>query len=77
MLVTVRAFANLQHYAPGRRTRFELELPEGATVADILAALRVPSRVETVLLVNGRRAERGTAVSPGDEITLFPPMEGG
>ncbi len=77
MQVTVRAFANLQDYAPGRRSRFELELPEGATVADLLAELRVPSRVEVVLLVNGRRAEPGTAVSAGDEITLFPPMEGG
>jgi molybdopterin converting factor small subunit len=77
MRVTVRAFANLRDHAPGRRERFDLELAEGATVAEVLAAMRLPPAVQTVLLVNGRRAEAGTGLSDGDEVTLFPPMEGG
>ena len=77
MRVTVRAFANLRDYAPERRERFELGLADGATVAAVLAAMRLPPAVQAVLLVNGRRAEAGTALADGDEITLFPPMEGG
>jgi molybdopterin converting factor small subunit len=43
----------------------------------VLAAMRLPPAVQAVLLVNGRRAEAGTGLADGDEITLFPPMEGG
>jgi molybdopterin converting factor small subunit len=77
MRVTVRAFANLRDHAPERRERFDLELADGATVAAVLAAMRLPPAVETVMLVNGRRAEAATALADGDELTLFPPMEGG
>ncbi|HSV93696.1 MAG TPA: MoaD/ThiS family protein [Desulfobacterales bacterium] len=77
MRVTVRAFANLRDYAPERRERFELKLAHGASVAAVLAAMQLPPAVQTVLLVNGRRAGAATALADGDEITLFPPMEGG
>jgi molybdopterin converting factor small subunit len=30
-----------------------------------------------VILVNGRRADQTTPLAAGDEVTLFPPMEGG
>jgi molybdopterin converting factor small subunit len=29
------------------------------------------------MLVNGRRADAATRLNDGDEVTLFPPMEGG
>jgi molybdopterin converting factor small subunit len=77
MRVTVRAFANLRDYAPERRERFELELAHGASVAAVLDAMRLPPAVQTVLLVNGRRAFTATRLNDGDEVTLFPPMEGG
>jgi len=77
MRVTVRAFASLRDHAPERRERFELELAQGASVAAVLAAMQLPPAVQTVLLVNGRRAEAATALADGDEVTLFPPMEGG
>jgi molybdopterin converting factor small subunit len=77
MRVTVRTFANLRDYAPGHQSQFGLVLAEGARVADVLAALRLPPEVQAVLLVNGRRAEAGTHLAEDDEVTLFPPMEGG
>jgi molybdopterin converting factor small subunit len=46
-------------------------------VAAVLAAMQLPPAVQAVLLVNGRRAEAGTRLGDGDEVTLFPPMEGG
>jgi len=75
--VTLRTFANLRDYAPGGRGTAEVALADGATVADLLAALRIPKSVEAVMLVNGRRAEAATRLNDGDEATLFPPMEGG
>jgi molybdopterin converting factor small subunit len=43
----------------------------------MFAALGTPAAVEAVLLVNGRRADAATRLSEGDDVTLFPPMEGG
>jgi molybdopterin converting factor small subunit len=77
MKVKVNAFANLRAYAPAGEGPAELSLPGGATVADLRAALRIPPTVQAVMLVNGRRAEPATPLHDGDEVTLFPPMEGG
>jgi molybdopterin converting factor small subunit len=77
MKVHVHTFANLRDYAPDGRGNFELSLAEQATVADVVAALGVPAKVEAVILVNGRRADQTTLLAAGDEVTLFPPMEGG
>ncbi|MGE5255892.1 MAG: MoaD/ThiS family protein [Hyphomicrobiales bacterium] len=77
MKVQVSLFANLRDYAPGGEGNFDLALAAGATVADLFAALNVPPQVQAVVLVNGRRAEPATPLSPEDAVTLFPPMEGG
>lgn len=77
MEISVQAFANLRDYAPAGAGKFKLALTDEATVADLLAALRIPAAVEAVMLVNGRRADPGTRLSSDDEVTLFPPMEGG
>ncbi|MFO7707324.1 MAG: MoaD/ThiS family protein [Desulfobacterales bacterium] len=77
MKVQVNTFANLRDYAPDGRGPVDLALPSGATVADLLAALRIPPAVQAVMLVNGRRADAATPLNNGDIVTLFPPMEGG
>jgi molybdopterin converting factor small subunit len=77
MKVSVHTFAHLRDYAPTGGKEAELDLADGATVADLFAALRIPATLEAVLLVNGRRADAATRLNSGDEVTLFPPMEGG
>jgi len=77
MKIRVQTFANLREYAPANAGKLELAFADGATVADVLTALRIPAAVEAVMLVNGRRADTGTRLSSDDEVTLFPPMEGG
>jgi molybdopterin converting factor small subunit len=77
MKVRVHTFAHLRTYAPAGRRPAELTLAEGATVADLFLALRIPATVAAVMLVNGRRADHATGLNSGDEVTLFPPMEGG
>jgi molybdopterin converting factor small subunit len=77
MKVHIHPFANLRDYAPTGKKSFELSLADGATVADVFATLRIPATVEAVILVNGRRVDQTTPLAAGDEVTLFPPMEGG
>jgi molybdopterin converting factor small subunit len=77
MKVHIHTFANLRDYAPTGKGSFELSLADGAPVADVFTTLRIPTAVEAVILVNGRRADQTTALAAGDEVTLFPPMEGG
>jgi molybdopterin converting factor small subunit len=77
MKVRVHTFAHLRTYAPAGRRHAELTLADGATVADLFLALRIPATVAAVMLVNGRRADHATRLNNADEVTLFPPMEGG
>ncbi len=59
-----------------------LELPAGATAADVVLALRdrpgsgrLPPA--PLLAVNQRWAAPGTALAEGDEVALLPPVAGG
>jgi len=60
---------------------FALELPRGATVADLLARLGVQApAVETLgiaVSVNAEYAERKQVLRENDEIGLLPPVSGG
>jgi MoaE-MoaD fusion protein len=80
--VTVRLFAMLRERAG--RDAFELELADGATVADALDALRVQDGLGDVLermpvraAVNREYVADGTPLAAGDELALIPPVSGG
>ncbi len=76
MTVRVRLFAMLRERAG--RDVLELELPDGATVADALAALEdVTAGVTCVLAVNRDYADSGRILTAGDELALIPPVSGG
>ena len=59
----------------------ELELPQGATVANALAILDVAAAEMYMTLVNDavvRPSVQGeTVLNDGDELTVFPPIKGG
>ena len=76
MRVTVRLFAGLRDQAgEGKR---ELELAEGARLADIWPALDLGDEPPGLLYaVNKAYAERDRALEPGDEVALIPPVSGG
>ncbi len=78
MQVTVRVFATLRRYlgTPGREA-IKVELPEGAAIADVIEALRLPAGEVKVVFVNGRAREEDWRLAPGDEIGIFPPIGGG
>jgi molybdopterin synthase catalytic subunit len=82
MTVRVRLFAILRQRAG--RDSVEIEVDEGATVADALDALAaqpgladVLGRLPVRMAVNRDYAEPGTRLSADDELALVPPVSGG
>jgi molybdopterin synthase catalytic subunit len=80
VLISVRLFAGLRERAG--TDRLEVELPEGAKVADVLAAMAgTPVGAlrprECVVAVNREYADADEPVKPGDEVALVPPVSGG
>ncbi|MER3416249.1 MAG: molybdopterin synthase sulfur carrier subunit [Gemmataceae bacterium] len=56
----------------------DLELPDGATLADLLRHLDIAAGQVHLVMVNGSQ-ERDSCrkLQPDDEVTLFPPVAGG
>jgi molybdopterin converting factor small subunit len=79
MKVEVRLFATLQSYLPAgaHGDGVSLELPSGTTVRDVVEALKIPSDMACLTVVNGREAESEQVLSAGDELVMFPPLAGG
>ncbi|HEV7750808.1 MAG TPA: molybdenum cofactor biosynthesis protein MoaE [Baekduia sp.] len=76
MKVSVRLFAGLRERAGS--DRLELELPEGARVADALAQVEhLAPGVSLVLAVNRQYADPEVVLSAGDELAVVPPVSGG
>src|SRR5919201_1446015 len=81
MKVQVRLFAQLRERAG---ERVEVDLADGATVADALAALggegalgELLARMPITVAVNREYADRSQPLAPGDEVALIPPVSGG
>jgi MoaE-MoaD fusion protein len=76
MHVTVRLFAGLRDRAGAPSV--QLDLPDGARVADALAQLQgLTGDVTVVMAVNREYADEAVVLSPGDELALIPPVSGG
>jgi molybdopterin synthase catalytic subunit/molybdopterin converting factor small subunit len=74
MRVSVRLFAGLRERAGS--ARIEVELPEQATVGDLLAAMDLPPR-SCVAAINREYAPEDAPLRPDDEVALVPPVSGG
>ncbi len=79
MHVNVRLFATLRRYVPDGNggSALEIDLPEGATVADLTRQLGLPSEEVKLTFVNGRSRAEDWRLQPEDEIGIFPPIGGG
>jgi molybdopterin synthase catalytic subunit len=83
MVLQVRLFAVLRERAG--RDSLEIEVAEGATVADALRALGAESEplavaleaMPVVMAVNRSYVGEDAALSAGDELALIPPVSGG
>jgi molybdopterin converting factor small subunit len=79
MRVRVKLFASLCRYfsdaAPG--IPFEMEVPAGATLADLVDGLKLPRKEVKVFFVNGRTRSMDWLLEAGDEVGIFPLIAGG
>lgn len=81
MIVHVRLFAAFREAAGARD--LDLDLPEGATAAEALEALRTIHPAvdrlvrQTVFAVNEEYVDGRTALHAGDELVFIPPVSGG
>ncbi len=79
MKVWVKLFATLQGLFPdlGIGEAMQVEMPDGATVGDLIAQLRLPPEEVKLVYVNGRLKKIDHPLSDGNEIGIFPPVGGG
>jgi molybdopterin converting factor small subunit len=77
MVVRLKFFAGLRDHLPPGERPYPAEVPEGATVRQVLEAFRVPPEKPKILLVNGRHADLEQPLQEGDLLSVFPPVAGG
>ncbi len=77
--VKVKLFATLRRYSPelGVGEGMEVELPEGATVGQLVNHLGLPADHVRVVFINGIARDESYTLSDGDEVGMFPPVGGG
>ncbi len=83
MIVHAKLFATLRRYAANTATGahagtpFEVDLPDGAMIADLIHSLNLPAEEVKVAFVNGRARPEDWRLEPGDQVGIFPPVGGG
>jgi sulfur carrier protein ThiS len=77
MKITVELRGYLDQYAPSENPTFPYEIPDGATVRDVLARLQIPDDLASAAIVGGEASDTERALSEGDRLTVVPPLAGG
>jgi molybdopterin converting factor small subunit len=78
MRVEVRLFSRLrEHLPPDARGEAIVELPEGATVGQLLAHLGIDVHVKLLSVNSQRETNWGRALHDGDVVRIFPIVVGG
>jgi len=77
--VYVRLFATLRQYFPDLKIGevMPVELPEGATVGQMLEQLGLPTNEVKMVFVNNIGRGDDSPLAAGDEVGIFPPIGGG
>ena len=74
MQVEVRLFAVFRQ---GRFNRTDMDLPQGASLRDLIRQLEIPEKEVSLPLVNGQYSPLGRVLVAGDIVALFPAVGGG
>jgi molybdopterin converting factor small subunit len=81
MNIKVKLYATLRQYIENAAdiTKPEgIEVPEAATVEDIVKTLRLPGNLKVLALINGTHCrEQDTTLKAGDTLLIYPLMSGG
>lgn len=80
--ISVKLYGSLRRYRPETvpgeaHHAFEMTLPEGATVAGLIAQLGINEGMVSAIAVNGTAADQDCQLQIGDDVRLFPPSAGG
>jgi sulfur carrier protein ThiS len=76
--VTVTFMADMRRFAPSDESGVPMyTLAAGATAADLLSIIGIPSDAEVTIGVDGELAARDTPLRDGAQVLLVSPMEGG
>ncbi|MBL0720328.1 MoaD/ThiS family protein [Piscinibacter sp. Jin2] len=84
MQITFKLYASLTDHLPPEARRSNqvlIEVPDGATLAQIIEPYALPMRLVHLVLINGVYVppeERDTrSLKPGDTLAIWPPIAGG
>ncbi|MGH2787653.1 MAG: MoaD/ThiS family protein [Actinomycetota bacterium] len=79
MHVSVVCFGAMREYLPATAggNRAQVEVPEKASVGEVVDALGAPRSLVFSLLVDGVHADLSRVLHDGAEVTLMPPFAGG
>lgn len=79
MHVTVKLFATLVRFRNGTQVAkpFEVELPDGSVVQDLIDILKIPAEETHVVFVNNIIEDADSKLKDGDVVGMFPPVGGG
>jgi sulfur carrier protein ThiS len=78
MHVQVKLFSHFRTLLPSSaRGQMHIELPEGATVAYLLAYLGIASQVKLVTINNQPEPNRERLLQDHDAVRIFPAVVGG
>ena len=74
MKVEVRLFAG---FRKGRFDKQTTELPEGASLRDLVRQLEIPEEEVALPLINGRYGDLDRRLADSDVVSMFPAVAGG
>jgi sulfur carrier protein ThiS len=79
MQIQVKLYASLSRFSAGGLpgTPFEVEIPEGSNLQDLVDFLKIPPEETKITFVNGLVQALDWELKPGDQVGLFPPIGGG
>jgi len=79
MIVTVRMFSNFQKFLPpdAERDKCEVEIADGADLAELMDKLKIPTQMARVITVNDTNRKEYFKLDDRDIVKIFPVAMGG
>jgi len=79
MQITAKLHGTLRKYLPAgsAANAILVDVPEGATVADLVGRLAIPPGHAKMIVCGTEQLEPGSRLHDGQELNLFPPLAGG
>jgi len=79
MHITVKLFATLVRFRSGTQVAkpFDVELPDGSDIQDLIDLLKIPAEETHVVFINNIIEDTQSKLKDGDMVGMFPPVGGG